>query len=237
MSAVRPATEAAPEAISPLREAWIVYRRDRAAMFGAVLLLLIVCFVLYGSFFYGGDPYEIVWAPQTPPGTEAIVPLGTDYLGRDILRGLLKGGGPTLLVGTAAALISLFIGIFLGGVAGYFGGWIDDLLMRVTEFFQVLPALLFAMVVITLFSPSPVTSAIAIGVVLWPQTARLARAEFLQNPRTGIRHCGAFDRRAQRPRHVARDPAQRAAAADRLGDADGRRGDPLPGRPVVSRPR
>jgi peptide/nickel transport system permease protein len=108
------------------------------------------------------------------------VPLGTDNLGRDLLRGLLKGGGPTLAVGAVAAIITLVIGILLGGIAGYFGGWIDDLLMRITEFFQVLPALLFAMVVITLFSPSTITTAIAIGVVLWPQTARLTRAEFLR---------------------------------------------------------
>ncbi len=178
MSLVQPAP--APEAISPLREAWIVYRRNRRAMFGTLLLAVIVAFVLYGTFLYAGDPYEIVWAPQTPPGTEASVPLGTDYLGRDMLRGLLKGGGPTLSVGAAAAIITLLIGVSLGGIAGYFGGWLDDLLMRVTEFFQVLPALLFAMVVITLFSPSPITTAIAIGVVLWPQTARLTRAEFLK---------------------------------------------------------
>ena len=99
MSLVQPA--AAPEAISPLREAWIVYRRNRPAMFGTLLLAVIVAFVLYGTFLYAGDPYEIVWAPQTPPGTEASVPLGTDYLGRDMLRGLLKGGGPTLSVATA----------------------------------------------------------------------------------------------------------------------------------------
>ena len=139
-----------------------------------------MAFVLYGTFIYQGDPYEIVWAPQTPPGSELTVPLGTDSLGRDLLRGLLKGGGPTLAVGAAAAIITLIIGISLGGIAGYFGGWIDDLLMRFTEFFQVLPALLFAMVVITLFSPSAITTAIAIGVVLWPQTARLTRAEILR---------------------------------------------------------
>ena len=181
MSAVEPAADRpAPEPISPLKEAWIVYRRNTPAVFGTLLLLVIVAFVVYGTFIYKGDPYEIIWAPQTPPGSEATVPLGTDNLGRDIMRGLLKGGGPTLAVGAAAAIITLVIGIFLGGIAGYFGGWIDDLLMRITEFFQVLPALLFAMVVITLFSPSTITTAIAIGVVLWPQTARLTRAEFLK---------------------------------------------------------
>jgi peptide/nickel transport system permease protein len=181
MSTIEPAAVGGtPKPTSPLREAWIVYRRNTPAVVGTLLLLAVVAFVFYGTFIYEGDPYEIVWAPQTPPWTESTVPLGTDNLGRDILRGLLKGGGPTLAVGAAAAVITLVIGISLGGIAGYFGGWIDDLLMRITEFFQVLPALLFAMVVITLFSPSTITMAIAIGVVLWPQTARLTRAEFLR---------------------------------------------------------
>src|SRR6185437_11977605 len=181
MSAVeRLSAHPAPEPISPLREAWTVYRRNPAAVFGSLLLFFIMAFVLYGTLVYQGDPYEIVWAPQTPPGSELTVPFGTDNLGRDLLSGLLKGGGPTLAVGAVAAIITLMIGISLGGIAGYFGGWIDDLLMRFTEFFQVLPALLFAMVVITLFSPSVVTTAIAIGVVLWPQTARLTRSEFLR---------------------------------------------------------
>lgn len=188
-----------PEPVSPLMEGWTVYRRNAAAVLGTMLLLAIVTFVLYGTFVDKSDPYEIVWAPQTPPGVEATVPLGTDNLGRDLLRGLLKGGGPTLAVGAAAAIITLVIGISIGGIAGYFGGWIDDLLMRVTEFFQVLPALLFAMVVITLFSPSTVTMAIAIGVVLWPQTARLTRAEFLRIREleyvTAARSIGARDGR------------------------------------------
>lgn len=180
MSLAQPTTGQPPEAISPLKEAWTVYRRNKPAMFGTLLLIAIAAFVIYGSFFYKADPYDIVWAPQEPPGVEATVPLGTDYLGRDILTGLLKGGGPTLAVGAAAALLTMFVGISLGAIAGYFGGWIDDLLMRITEFFQVLPALLFAMVVITLFSPSTMTTAISIGLVLWPQTARLTRAEFLK---------------------------------------------------------
>ena len=170
----------APEAISPLREAWTVFRRNKPAMFGLALLCAIIAFVVYGTFLYSGDPFDIVWAPHAMPGEEAAFPLGTDYLGRDLLAGLLTGGGPTLAVGAVAAFITVIIGIAVGALAGYFGGWVDDLLMRITEFFQVLPALLFAMVLVTLFSPSLVTIALAIGVVSWPQTARLTRAEFLK---------------------------------------------------------
>jgi peptide/nickel transport system permease protein len=131
------------------------------------------------------DPNEqalvsILLPPAWLPGGEAAFPLGTDYLGRDLVAGLLTGGGPTLAVGAAAALITVVIGILVGALAGYFGGWVDEVLMRITEFFQVLPTLLFAMVLVTLFSPTLTTIALSIGVVSWPQTARLTRAEFLK---------------------------------------------------------
>lgn len=174
------AGEASLEAVSPLREAWRMFRRNKPALAGTIMLAIIFALVGYGTLFYAGDPFEIVWAPHTAPGEDAAFPLGTDYLGRDIVAGLLAGGGPTLAVGASAALITVVIGILVGALAGYFGGWVDELLMRVTEFFQVLPTLLFAMVLVTLFSPTLTTIALAIGVVSWPQTARLTRAEFLK---------------------------------------------------------
>ncbi|KPP86247.1 MAG: peptide/nickel transport system permease protein [Rhodobacteraceae bacterium HLUCCO07] len=168
------------KAESPAREAWRMFRRNVPALVGMVILAFIVLATLYGTFFYSGDPYDVVWAPHEAPGVTPEYPLGTDYLGRDIMAGMLTGGGPTLAVGAAAAAITMVIGIALGSLAGFYGGWIDNLLMRITEFFQVLPALLFAMVLVTLFEPSLWTIAIAIGVVSWPQTARLTRAEFLR---------------------------------------------------------
>ena len=165
---------------SPGREAWRMFVRNRTAVFGLVLLVIILALTLYGSLIYGGDAFDIVWAPHERPLATPEFPMGTDYLGRDIVAGMLKGGGPTMAVGAAAALITMVIGITLGALSGYYGGWVDNLLMRFTEFFQVLPALLFAMVLVTLFSPSLWTIAFAIGVVSWPQTARLTRAEFLK---------------------------------------------------------
>ncbi|MCY3872950.1 MAG: ABC transporter permease [Rhodobacteraceae bacterium] len=159
-------------------EALIVLRQNRPAVFGLVLLGLVVCFILCGKILQP-DPFEIVSAPFSPPGQNGFL-LGTDYLGRSIFTGLLAGGASTLAVGLASAALSVFIGVTVGALAGYFGGIIDDVLMRVAEFFQVLPALLFAMVLVTLFTPSLFTVSFAIGVVLWPQTARLTRAEFLR---------------------------------------------------------
>ena len=84
------------------------------------------------------------------------------------------------MVGATAAAITVTIGVLVGAFAGYYGGWVDEVLTRLTEFFQVLPPLLFAMVLVALFSPKVSTIAIAIGVVSWTPTARLTRAEFLK---------------------------------------------------------
>ena len=85
-----------------------------------------------------------------------------------------------LTIGFAAAVLTVLIGVTIGALAGFFGGWVDTTLMKVTEFFQVLPNLLFAMVVVMLFSPTLTNIAIAIGIVSWTATARLTRAEFLR---------------------------------------------------------
>jgi peptide/nickel transport system permease protein len=165
---------------SPAREAWRMFRRNIPALVGVFILAVIILLTFYGQFFYTGDAFDVVWAPHERPGVTPEFPLGTDYLGRDLVAGLLTGGGATLAVGATAAMITMIIGITFGALAGFYGGWVDNLLMRITEFFQVLPALLFAMVLVTLFSPSLFTIAMAIGVVSWPQTARLTRAEFLK---------------------------------------------------------
>ena len=176
----QPATERTPNPAQPVREAWKMFRRNKAATIGLVVLSLIFLISIFGPTLYGGDAFVLVAAPFTPPGTDPSVILGTDFLGRDVAAGLIIGGRATLLVGTSAAVITVIIGVLVGATAGFYGGIVDELLMRVTEFFQVLPALLFAMVLIALFAPSLVTITIAIGVVAWPQTARLTRAEFLK---------------------------------------------------------
>ncbi|WP_350294998.1 ABC transporter permease [Limnohabitans sp. Rim8] len=163
----------------PWREALRMFARNPSAIAGMLMLGLMLLVSLGGPWLMGADPFEIRAAPMTPPFSEDAL-LGTDYLGRDVLTTLIYGGRTTLLVGAVAAFLSVSIGITLGAIAGYYGGRVDAVLMRVTEFFQVLPALLFAMVVVTLFSPTLLTITLAIGVVSWTGTARLTRAEFLK---------------------------------------------------------
>jgi peptide/nickel transport system permease protein len=168
------------EALSPWHEAWRVFRSNKAAMLGLAILLALVGLMLVGPSAYGVEPFDIAGAPFTEPFTDRTVWLGTDYLGRDVLAGLLVGGRATVLVGLAAATVAVTIGVSIGALAGFFGGWVDTALSRVTELFQVLPALLFAMVLVTLFTPSLTVVIFAIGVVAWTGTARLARAEFMR---------------------------------------------------------
>lgn len=174
------ATPPAAQVLSPTREAWRVFRRNKAAMLGLVLLVCIGLIMVLGPDMYGVKPFEIMGAPFTEPFKDPKLWLGTDYLGRDILAGMLIGGRATVVVGLAAACITVSIGVTVGSLAGYYGGWVDNVLSRLTELFQVLPALLFAMVLVTLFEPSLGVVIVAIGMVTWTGTARLARAEFMR---------------------------------------------------------
>ena len=168
------------ESLSPWREAWRVFSSNKAALLGLALLAAVLALMTAGPGLYGVEASDIAGQPFTPPFTDPALWLGTDYLGRDVLAGLLIGGRATVLVGLSAALVAVTIGLTVGALAGYFGGWVDLVLSRLTELFQVLPALLFAMVLVTLFSPSLAVVVFAIGLVAWTGTARLARAEFMR---------------------------------------------------------
>ena len=187
------------QSAAPGRDATRMFFRNKAAVFGLILFLAIMFMTIFGPFIYGVDPFDLVTIPLAPPGTPTVPRLGSDYLGRDIMAGVIAGGRATLLVAAMAAAMTVIIGILIGVLAGYYGGWVDAVLMRITEFFQVLPALLFAMVLVTLFTPSTFTVATAIGLVSWPGIARLARGEFLRLKNLefvrSARAIGASDRR------------------------------------------
>ena len=151
----------------PARETWARFFRNRSMIAGLVLLAPVLAISLVLPAFYPVDPFEIVWAPLAPPGAGPGIPLGSDLVGRDILAGIVHGGRATLAVGASAAAIAVVLGIGIGAAAGFYGGLVNESLMRLTEFFQTLPALLFAMVVVSLFGPafpqSPPPSASSAG--------------------------------------------------------------------------
>ena len=162
----------------PVVELWHMFCSNKAAVLGLVLWFLVVLTAVFGLTMHRGDPFAMVGAPMTPPGEEFL--LGTDYLGRDVLTGIIHGASVTLAIGFSATICTALIGIMVGVMAGYYGRWVDNLLMRVTEFFQVLPPMLFVMVLISLFTPSIYLIVLAIAIVSWTGMARLTRAEFLK---------------------------------------------------------
>ena len=157
-----------------------MFLRNKAAVFGLVVFTLIVLVTVFGPGLYGISAKKMVAPPFLGPGDDLGPLFGTDYLGRDILAGILTGGRTTLLVAAVTALMTMTFGLVVGSLAGYFGRWIDTLLMRFTEIFQVMPSLLFALVVIFLLGPGTRNETLAIGLTLWPGAARLTRAEFLR---------------------------------------------------------
>ena len=163
----------------PFTEWLKMFSANYSAVIGLIILIFVISLSLIGPLFYKTDPFEMVWAPFSPPGEEGFL-LGTDYLGRDLLAQIIHGGRASLIVGCAAALLSALIGITLGALAGFYRGWVEEILMRITEFFQVLPTLLFSMVLVALFGASLPMITFSIGVVSWTAVARITRAEFLK---------------------------------------------------------
>ena len=158
---------------------WSAFRRDHLAL---ASLALITLFVLAAILAPVLTPYpdqgrgrpnleERLAAPSQAH------PLGTDDLGRDLLARLLFGARPSLGTGLLVVGLALFIGLPLGAIAGYFGGWVDQVIMRVTDVFLSFPALLLAIAFSAALGPSFVNAMIAISLSWWPWYARLARAQ------------------------------------------------------------
>ena len=165
--------------IKPVKEIFQTFFKSYSAVTGLIILIGIAVMGFVGPLFYPTDPFDMVWMPFSPPGTDGFL-LGTDYLGRDILSQIINGARVSIAIGFSAALVSCFIGVGIGSFAGFYGGWVEETLMRITEFFQVLPTLLFAMVIVALFGSSVLSITLAIGAVSWASVARITRSEFLR---------------------------------------------------------
>ncbi|OWJ80212.1 MULTISPECIES: ABC transporter permease [Haematobacter] len=155
------------------------FATNKGGVIGLVLLLLVVVIAVTAPLLFPGNPWRMVQRPFLPPLENMAYPLGTDTLGRDVAAGLAHGARVSLLVGLVSTLAALLIGIPVGALAGYFGGWVDDILMRVTEFFQTVPSFALAIVLVAIFEPSVVSITLAIAIVSWPPVARLVRGEVL----------------------------------------------------------
>ncbi|HEU5474683.1 MAG TPA: ABC transporter permease [Actinophytocola sp.] len=159
---------------------WREFAADRAGLVGLGALLGIVVLALLAPLWISADDLSVISAPGgilEPPSAEFW--LGTDHVGRSVLDLTIYGARVSLVVGIAAALLSVGIGTVVGMLSGHFGGWVSAVLMRVTDFFLVLPALVLAIALSTMLARGLSTIIVAIGVTSWPSTARLVRAQTL----------------------------------------------------------
>ncbi|MGQ9919799.1 MAG: oligopeptide ABC transporter permease [Desulfobacca sp.] len=160
------------------REFWPRFRRNRLALSGLILVVVLFLVSILAPWLAPYDPNIIdMNAILMPPCSSH--PMGTDSLGRDVLSRIIYGARISLKVGFVAVGLATLIGVVLGAVAGYYGGWVDNLLMRLVDLMLCFPTFFLILAVIAVLEPSIWNIMVIIGLTSWMGVARLVRAEFL----------------------------------------------------------
>jgi peptide/nickel transport system permease protein len=155
---------------------WSRFRRPTVFL-GLTFVLALVLVALGAGLIAPGDPFAVSNVVLSPPSAAHL--FGTDNLGRDVFSGVVYGARVSLLVGFVSALAATLIGIVIGGLAGYFGGLLDDGLMRLTEVFLVVPRFFLALIVVVLLGSNIWLIVLVLSLTYWPLTARVLRAQIL----------------------------------------------------------
>ena len=170
--------DTAPETKSFILETLRLLRHNRLASVGAVIILLLIFFALTGSLLAPYDPNEMDMQDRlSPPGLKH--PFGTDDFGRDVLSRVVAGTSISLRVGIIAVGISMIAGVLLGAVSGYYGGWLDEVIMRLMDVLFAFPAILLAIAILAALGPGIGNAMIAIAIVYTPIFARITRGSVL----------------------------------------------------------
>ncbi len=164
--------------ISNRRRFWRAFRRNRVALLGLILVILICLSAIFADVLAPYDPIEPHYTARLQ-APSAEFPLGSDELGRDLLSRLLYGARISLVIGFVAQSVAITTGIIIGMISGWYGGLIDDLLMRIADVFFAIPGLMFLIVWVTIFDPNPVSIFLALGLISWPSNARMMRSQVL----------------------------------------------------------
>ena len=144
---------------------------------GAALVAAVALAAIIAPLIASRDPLATSQIAFAPPLVHGL--MGTDNLGRDVWSEVVYGGRVSLMVGIGASLLQTVIGVAVGGIAGYRGGVIDLVLMRVAEFFQVIPQFFLALVLVAIVGRGIDKVILVLGIVAWPLTARVVRAQFI----------------------------------------------------------
>jgi peptide/nickel transport system permease protein len=159
---------------------WLRFSDNPLALAGLVIIVALILIAIFADVLAPHSPIsgDLGNAHLLPPGTKGYL-LGTDDQGRDILSRLIYGSRLTLTVVTLVAIIAAPLGLLVGTVAGYAGGWVDAVLMRITDIFLAFPKLVLALAFVAALGPGIQNAVIAIAITSWPPYARIARAETL----------------------------------------------------------
>lgn len=159
--------------------AWLRIRRNRLAMAGLIIVAILVFMAIFAPWIAPHDPFvQNLGNRLQPPGTPGHW-LGTDDFGRDILSRIIHGARITLYIIALVMVTAPVLGLLIGTVAGYFGGWLDAVLMRLTDIFLAFPRLILALALVAVLGPGIENAVLAIALTAWPPYARVARAETL----------------------------------------------------------
>ncbi|ASJ71837.1 ABC transporter permease [Granulosicoccus antarcticus] len=165
--------------VAALYHGWQEFKTNRLALLGLFILILLLLIAVFAPWISPHDPFEQNLAGRLQPmGAEGHL-LGTDSLGRDILSRLIHGSRITLYIVGLVALIAPVLGLLIGTVAGYLGGWVDIVLMRFTDIFLAFPRLVLALAFVAALGAGIENAVLAIALTAWPPYARIARAETL----------------------------------------------------------
>ncbi|OGO36691.1 MAG: D-ala-D-ala transporter subunit [Chloroflexi bacterium RBG_16_57_11] len=160
---------------------WRSFRKDILALFGLGIILILILGAIFAPVLTSypeqgrGDPN--ILEKFQPPSLRH--PLGTDYLGRDVLARMLYGGRSSLTMGFLVVIIAVIIGVPLGALAGYLGGWVDEVIMRTTDVFMAFPSLLLALAIASALGAGFINTMIALAITWWPWYTRLVRSQVL----------------------------------------------------------
>ena len=160
------------------RAIWGAFSQNRAVPIAGSLLLVLILLVLFAPLLAPYDPYALGSGSRLGGHSFQNI-MGVDNLGRDVFSRLLWGGRVSIFVGFSAAFATTVLGLLVGTISGYLGGWVDDILMRFTETFMVIPRFFLALIIVAFFGASIWNIIFAISILTWPVTARIVRSEFL----------------------------------------------------------
>ena len=158
---------------------WLRFRRNPLAMIGLFISLTLIFMSIFAPFLAPYDPIVQSLPDRLLPPLTPGHWMGTDDFGRDIYSRLLYGSRITLYIVLLVILTAPVVGLIIGTVAGYFGGWVDAVLMRITDIFLAFPKLILALALVAVLGPGMVNAVLAIAITSWPPYARVARAETL----------------------------------------------------------